>query len=238
MSEYIIHSIFYKALSNANESSAEQYNILTKIINEIQLTHPLLNPWYINIEDIDLDDIENFKPPLEYLVPSDSARKYLLKSRNEEPFQAFLLWNGRIDNSECVSISFSPTGLSFSFDEKFDTKIIIKLFEEILKNLKCKYLFLSNSYFMDNRVFEHRQPVSSICYVPKMINEKDIPHLYSKFDVSNNLNQGSILIFDQNLFDESEQMKRKIQENAIALVDLDLIPETELDSDFFNEVEI
>lgn len=203
--------------------------------------HSLLNSWYINninIEDIDLDNIENFKPPLEYLVPSDSARKYLLKSSNEELFQPFLLWNGRIDKSECVSISFSPIGLSFSFDERFDTKIIIKLFEGILENLKCKYLFLSNSYFINNRVFEHRQPVFSICYVPKIINEKDIPHLHSKFDVSNNLNQGSILIFDQNLFDESEQMKKKIKENAIALVDLDLVPETELSSDFFSEVQL
>ena len=54
---------------------------------------------------------------------------------------------------------------------------------------------------------------------------------------NNSLNQGSILVFDQNLFDESEQMKKKIQENSIALVDLDLIPETELSPDFFSEVE-
>lgn len=32
-------------------------------------------------------------------------------------------------------------------------------------------------------------------------------------------------------------MKKKIQENSIALVDLDLIPETELSPNFFNEVE-
>ncbi|MCU4437559.1 hypothetical protein KTH93_19070, partial [Acinetobacter bereziniae] len=65
-----------------------------------------------------------------------------------------------------------------------------------------------------------------------------IPHLYKKIDVLNDLNQGSILIFDENIFEESDRMKKIIEENAIALVALNAIPETELDSDFFSEVDL
>lgn len=228
--EFFIHSLFYKALPNSDVEITKQLNIFECIIKEIQGVDNIFSKLYINKSD-------SSKNQLGQIFPSDSAFQYLFESRKKDPFKTALLWSGENDCDKYVSISFSITGLRFGLEKKFDIEIFITLFKSILKNLKCKYLFLSNSYFMDNRVFEHRQPVSSICYVPKMINEKDIPHLYSKFDVNNNLNQGSILVFDQNLFDESEQMKKKIQENAIALVDLDLIPEAELDSDFFNEVE-
>ncbi|WP_252509439.1 hypothetical protein [Acinetobacter bereziniae] len=46
------------------------------------------------------------------------------------------------------------------------------------------------------------------------------------------------MIFDENIFEESGRMKKIIEENAIALVALNAIPETELDSDFFSEVDL
>ncbi len=240
MAKYLIHSVFYKALSSSESSIDKQYNILLEIIKDIKPIDPLFSQWYINNldpDDIDLDDIENIKPPLDYVVPSDRAKKYLLNSRKDNPLDSFLLWNGEIDNSLYASVSLSVAKFSFNFGNELKTDSFIKIFEIILKHLRCKYLYISNTFFMKNRVFDHRQPVSPICYVPKALEDKDLPYIYQKIEVNNSLNQGSILVFDQNLFDESEQMKKKIQENSIALVDLDLIPETELSPDFFSEVE-
>ncbi|WP_436872552.1 hypothetical protein [Acinetobacter haemolyticus] len=140
-----------------------------------------------------------------------------------------------MDNDFYAGIALSIVNVSLSLNKNIPQDDLIKIFEIVLKYLKCKYLYLSNSFFMDSRVFEHRQPLSSISYVSKSVESIDIPHLYQKIDIHNELNQGAILVFDQNLYDESEKMKMKIQENSIVLVDLDLIPETELDPDFFSE---
>jgi hypothetical protein len=69
--------------------------------------------------------------------------------------------------------------------------------------------------------------------VAKDIEENSIPYLYKKIEIRNAINQGTILVFDENWADESDEMKKKVQENSIALVELGVIPEAELPEDFF-----
>lgn len=42
-------------------------------------------------------------------------------------------------------------------------------------------------------------------------------------------------MFDENWADETDELKKIVQENSIALVELGVIPETELPDGFFNE---
>lgn len=123
-----------------------------------------------------------------------------------------------------------------TFYKELSCNQLIRIFEEILEFFKFQYIYFNSDFFADINVFPHRLETTSICYVPKKIENGDIPHLYKKIDINNELNQGTVLIFDQNLFDESDEMKEKVQENSVALVDMGLIPEAELDADFFSGV--
>lgn len=228
--EFIIHSLFYKALSNKDNEIKKQLEAFTKIINEAHQLHPIFSNLHIN-------NAINPSKPLGYSFPSDEALNYFYKARKKDPFESALLWNGKNDSTEYMSVTLNSISLKFGLENKLDIEIFIDLLKITLKHLNFKYIFISNQFFRDTIVFEHRHPVSTICYVPKLINENDIPHLYKKIDIQNNLNEGSILIFDENLFEESDRMKKIIEENAIALVALNVIPETELDSDFFSEID-
>lgn len=230
MTDFYLNSIAFKAFPNSEDDVKAQLEILVKLVEDLRTVSPDFSNWYVN-------NGSDLNPPLEYSFPSESSFKYLLKLRKKDAFQSFLLWNGQVDNSLYASISLSIINISLSLQKRYSLSQLVDIFQIILKYLPFKYLYLSNPFFMKNRVFDHRQPVSSICYVPKALEDKELPYIYQKIEVNTSLNQGTILIFDQNLFDESEQMKKKIQENSIALVDLDLIPETELSPDFFNEVE-
>ncbi len=61
--------------------------------------------------------------------------------------------------------------------------------------------------------------------------------MYKKIDIQNNLNQGTILIFDPNIYEETDRIKIIIEENSIALVALNAIPEIGLDPDFFSDID-
>lgn len=229
MSDFFLNSVFYKALPNTGVDVKEQIDILCNLVKDLQLVNPNFVNWYVN-------NAKDSTPPLDLLFPSEGAFKYLIKQRKKDVFKAFLLWNGSVDNDFYAGIALSIVNVSMSLNKNIPQDDLIKIFEIILKYLKCKYLYLSNSFFMDSRVFEHRQPLSSILYVSKSVENIDIPHLYQKIDIHNEFNQGTILILAQDLYEESENMKLIIQESSLALVDLDLIPETELDPDFFSEV--
>ena len=229
--EFIIHSLFYKALSNKDNEIKKQLEAFKKIINEAHQLHPIFSNLHIN-------NAINPSKPLGYPFPSDEALRYFYKSRKKDPFDSALLWNGKNDSAEYISVTLNSISLKFGLENQLDIEILENLLKILLKYLKFKYIFISNHFFRDTIIFEHRHPVSAICFVPQIISENSIPHLYKKIDVLNDLNQGSILIFDENIFEESGRMKKIIEENAIALVALNAIPETELDSDFFSEVDL
>ncbi|MBO3652785.1 immunity 52 family protein [Acinetobacter bereziniae] len=229
--EFIIHSLFYKALSNKDNEIKKQLEAFKKIINEAHQLHPIFSNLHIN-------NAINPSKPLGYPFPSDEALRYFYKSRKKDPFDSALLWNGKNDSAEYISVTLNSISLKFGLENQLDIEILENLLKILLKYLKFKYIFISNHFFRDTIIFEHRHPVSAICFVPQIISENSIPHLYKKIDVLNDLNQGSILIFDENIFEESDRMKKIIEENAIALVALNAIPETELDSDFFSEVDL
>ncbi|MCU4437748.1 immunity 52 family protein [Acinetobacter bereziniae] len=228
--EYNLHTLFYKALSNSDQEIQQQLKALESIVLEAQKLHPIFSNLYIN------NAISPSKP-LGYSFPAQEAFKYLYNARKKDPFESVLLWNGKNDSAEYISVTLNSISLKFGLENQLDIEILENLLKILLKYLKFKYIFISNHFFRDTIIFEHRHPVSAICFVPQIISENSIPHLYKKIDVLNDLNQGSILIFDQNIFEESYHMKKIIEENAIALVALNAIPETELDSDFFSEVD-
>lgn len=228
--EYNLHALFYKALSNSDREIQQQLKTIESIVLEAQKLHPIFANLYIN-------NAINPSRPLGYSFPSQEAFKYLYNARKKDPFESVLLCNGDDKTTEYISVAFSNIGFRFGLENQLNTEILTGLLQIMLTHLKCRYIFIYDDFFRDAVVFEHRHPVSTICYVPKLINENDIPHLYKKIDIQNNLNEGSILIFDENLFEESDRMKKIIEENAIALVALNAIPETELDSDFFSEID-
>lgn len=228
MRKFFLSSQFFKQLPSTESDINEQLKILNQLVTSLSAVDPIFSNWYVN-------NASSSKPPLEYLFPSESASTFLLKQREKETFSSFLLWNGQEEKLNYSSISLSVTDINMTFYKNFEPNQAIKIFEVLLAHLKFKYLYVNNNFFIDINIFPHRLETTSICYVPKKIEEGDIPHLYKKIDIDNELNQGTILVFDQNLFDESDEMKKKVQENSIALVDLDLIPEAELDADFFSE---
>lgn len=229
MLNYFLNSIFYKASSNTEDAINDQIEVLHGLVRDLQFINPNFLNWYVN-------NAKDSTPPLDLLFPSEDAFEYLKKQRIKDTFKAFFLWNGKVDNNSYASIALSIVNISLSLNKNIPQEDLVKVFEIVLKYLKCKYLYLANNFFMNSRVFEHRQPLSSISYVSKSIEFDEIPHLYQKIDINNELNQGTILIFSQDVYEESENMKLVLQESSVALVDLDLIPEIELDPDFFSEV--
>ncbi|WNX71577.1 hypothetical protein [Acinetobacter baumannii] len=122
-----------------------------------------------------------------------------------------------------------------TFKKVLETEQIIKLFNALLECFKFEYVYLNTDFFSDISVYPHRREITSICYVPVKIEDNYLPHLYQKVEVENNLNQGTILVFDKNWADETDELKKIVQENSIALIELGVIPEAGLPDGFFNE---
>ncbi|WP_332605342.1 hypothetical protein [Acinetobacter sp. ESBL14] len=228
MREFFFSTRLYKQLSSTESDIQKLLEILEEVIRKISEIDPIFSTWYIN-------NPIGTKPPLDYPFPSEKAKNYLFNLRKSDNLESFLLWNGVEERSQYVSFSFDSFGLIMTFKKILETEQIVQIFKVLLSLLKFEYIYLNSYFFGDINIFPHRLETTSICYVPKTIEDGDIPYLYKKIDINNELNQGTILVFDQNLFDESDEMKKKVQENSIALVDLDLIPEAELGADFFSE---
>ncbi|AOA57899.1 hypothetical protein [Acinetobacter larvae] len=228
MPNFFLNSLFYKALSRSENDLDAQMQLLEKLIRGLQVINPVFNNWYVN-------NAKNSQPPLDLPFPSESADKYfkLLKKNNE--FKPLLLWNGQINNDYYANIALQLIHLSISLNKTIQPSDLIKVFSVILEVFSVRYLYLSNNFNNEIRVFEHSYPVSSICYLPKILKDIAIPHLYKKIIIDNEVNKGTLLIFDENIYDESDEMKKKIQENTLALVELDLIPSTKLPDNFFEK---
>ncbi|MFI8035568.1 hypothetical protein ACH8I4_17050 [Acinetobacter sp. ABJ_C3_5] len=228
MREFFFSTRLYKQLPSTESDIQKQLEILEKVITKISEIDPIFMTWYINNSTSSI-------PPLDYIFPSKPAFNYFFDQRKKDVYKSFLLWNGQ-EKANFASFNLDTVNISMTFYKELSCNQLIRIFEEILEFFKFQYIYFNSDFFADINVFPHRLETTSICYVPKKIENGDIPHLYKKIDVNNELNQGTILIFDQNLFDESDEMKKKVQENSVALVDMGLIPEAELDADFFSGV--
>ncbi|MDA3441286.1 hypothetical protein MJ046_13095 [Acinetobacter bereziniae] len=240
MLEKMIHTVLNKALKTGDEDIKQQLSTLKYIAKDLKDLDPLFSQWYIGNIDVDInmntEEIEKLSPTLGYKFPSDKAELFLFKQRKEKSYATSLLWNGG-SGENFASMSLSISGFELSIQKQISLDIIVKIFKIILNNFSLNYIYLTTEFIHNTSIFKHRLTVSSICYVSKNINEIDLPHLYKKIDVLNNLNQGSILIFDENIFEESDHMKKIIEKNAIALVSLNTIPEIGLDPDFFSDID-
>ncbi|MBJ8421198.1 immunity 52 family protein [Acinetobacter bereziniae] len=240
MLEKMIHTVLNKALKTSDEDIKQQLSTLKYIVKVLKNLDPLFNQWHIGNIDVDInmdaEEIEKLSPTLGYKFPSDKAELFLFKQRKEKSYATSLLWNGG-SGENFASMSLSISGFELSIQKQISLDIIVKIFEIILNNFSLDYIYLTTEFIHNTLIFKHRHTVSPICYVSKNINQRDIPHLFKKIDVLNDLNQGSILIFDENIFEESDPMKKIIEENAIALVALNAIPEIGLDPEFFSDID-
>ncbi|MDN8365588.1 hypothetical protein QZK53_02230, partial [Acinetobacter baumannii] len=143
------------------------------------------------------------------------------------------LWNGIEENINYASIDFSSNGLIMAFEKVLTADQIVQVFEVLLKYIKIEYLFINHEFFRDGNIFEHRLPTSSICYVSLNVAADYLPHLYKKVDIDNGYNKGTILVFDENWISENEDLKKKVQENSIALIEIGAIPEAIIPDSFF-----
>jgi len=225
MSEFFLSTRFFTRLPSLEVDTQKQLNTLKEIIDKLVLIDPILSKWYIN-------NPIGKKPPFDYPFPSGKADEYLINSRKADSFQSFSLWNGE-DNSNFVAINFDTFDFRMNFEKVFNFDQIINIFKIILNNIQCQYMYLNNDFFTEINVFPHRLVTTSICYVPVRIEENYLPHLYQKVGIDTEYNQGTILVFDKNWADETNDLKKKVQENSIALVELGVIPETELPEGFF-----
>jgi len=225
MSKFFLNTHFFKRQPSLENDIQEQLDTLKVIVKKIAVIDPIFSTWYIN-------NPAGTKPPLDYLFPSVKADKYLIKLRREDEFQSFSLWNSE-DNSNFVSINFDTFDFRMNFEKVLTHEKIVELLKVLLDHVKFRYMYLNNNFFAEINVYPHRIFTTSICYVAKDIEENSIPYLYKKIEIRNAINQGTILVFDENWTDESDEMKKKVQENSIALVELGVIPEAELPEDFF-----
>jgi len=226
MREFFLSTRISKILSNSDNGIKEQLDKIEQIITEISAIDPIFKNWYIN-------NPIGSKPPYDYPFPSDKAHNYLFNLRKNDLNESFLLWNGRQDNSQFASFRFDRLGLVLSFSKILETEQMIQLFKTVLEYPRYDYAYLNTDFFYDITVFPHRLETASICYVPVRIEENYLPHLYQKVEIDTEYNQGTILVFDKNWADETNDLKKKVQENSIALVELGVIPETELPEGFF-----
>ncbi|MFX6530762.1 hypothetical protein ABTG57_08420 [Acinetobacter baumannii] len=228
MSEFFLSTRVPKFLSNTDEAITVQIEKLEKIITEISDIDPILKTWFIN------NPVDS-KPPYNYPFPSDKARNYLFNLRKNDPNAVFLLWNGSIETDPYVSYLFDRLGSVMTFRKVLSAEQIVKIFNVILKYFKFDYVYLNSDFFEDINIYQHRLPTTSICYVPLEVAADYLPHLFKKLDVDNQYNKGTILVFDENWADETDELKKVVQENSIALIELGVIPEAGLPDGFFNE---
>lgn len=226
MSEFFFSTRFCKRLPSSESDIKQQLNTFKEIVEEIAVIDPIFSKWYIN-------NPTGTKPPLDYTFPSQEADNYLYNLRKEDNFQSFSLWNGE-DNSNFSSINFDTFDFRMSFEKVLKWDQAVQLFKIMLDHLKFHFMYLNNDFFADINVFPHRLATTPICYIPIKIKENDLPYLYKKIEVDNQLNQGTILVFDEKWTDETDELKKKVQENSIALVELGAIPEAELPEGFFD----
>ncbi|WP_373358372.1 hypothetical protein [Acinetobacter lactucae] len=226
MSEFFFSTRFCKRLPSSESDIKQQLNTFKEIVEEIAVIDPIFSKWYVN-------NPTGTKPPLDYPYPSQEADNYLYNLRKEDNFQSFSLWNGE-DNSNFSSINFDTFDFRMSFEKVLKWDQAVQLFKIMLNHLKFHFIYLNNDFFADINVFPHRLVTTPICYIPIKIKENDLPYLYKKIEVDNQLNQGTILVFDEKWTDETDELKKKVQENSIALVELGAIPEAELPEGFFD----
>ncbi|MDR2250067.1 hypothetical protein [Acinetobacter sp.] len=228
MKKFFVSTRLPKALGNSSSDIEDQLKILDKIVREISVIDPIFAHWYVNNYDETAP-----KAPLVYTIPSDKGYKYLFDLKSGDEFESFSLWNGIEENIDYTSIDLSNIGLLVKFQKVLSADQIVQIFEVILKYLKVEYLYINYKFFKDINVFEHRLPTTSICYVSLNVAADYLPHLYKKVDVDNQYNKGTILVFDENWASEANELKKKVQENSIALIELGAIPEATIPDSFF-----
>ncbi|HEE5793703.1 TPA: hypothetical protein ACGDVI_000005 [Acinetobacter baumannii] len=230
MREFFLSTHISKRLGSTENEITAQLETLELMVKEISVIDPVFANWYVNNADEDTTEA-----PLDYPFPSEKAHKYLFNLRNLDNFESFSLWNGLEESSQFVSLRYDSFDLMMIFKKVFNTDQVIQLFQVLLKYAHYNYVYLNTYFFGDINVFPHRAETTAICYVPVEIADDYLPHLYKKVDVDNQYNKGTILVFDEKWADETDELKKIVQENSIALVELGVIPETELPDGFFNE---
>lgn len=228
MSEFFLSTRVPKFLSNTNNAISDQIEKFEKIITEISDIDPIFKGWYIN-------NPVGSKPPYDYPFPSEKAKNYLFNLRKNDQDEIFLLWNGSLESELYASYLFDRFGSVMTFRKVLNTDQIVHIFNVILKYFKFDYVYVNSDFFDEINIYSHRLPTTSICYVPINIAADYLPHLYKKVDVDNQFNNGTILVFDENWADETDNLKKIVQENSIALIELGAIPETETPEDFYDE---
>lgn len=226
MREFFLSTRISKILGVSEDETTAQLEKIEKMIEKIAEIDSIFKTWYIN-------NATSSKPPLDYPFPSEKAQKYLLNLRKDNIDSSFLLWNGLQDNNQFASFRFDRLGLVLSFSKILEAEQMIQLFKILLEYPRYDYAYLNTDFFYDINVFPHRLETTSICYVPVQIEENYLPHLYKKVEIDTEYNKGTILVFDKNWADETDDLKKKVQENSIALVELGVIPEAELPEGFF-----
>ncbi|MGR2824123.1 hypothetical protein FY048_01060 [Acinetobacter sp. 1124_18A] len=230
MRDFFLSTHISKRLGSTENEITAQLETLKLMIKEISVIDPVFANWYVNNADEDTTEA-----PLDYPFPSEKAHKYLFNLRNLDNFESFSLWNGLEDSSQFVSLRYDSFGLMMIFKKVFNTDQVIQLFQVLLKYAHYDYIYLNTYFSGDINVFPHRLETTAVCYVPVKIAEDYLPHLYKKVEVENQYNTGTILVFDEKWADETDELKKIVQENSIALVELGVIPEAELPEGFFDE---
>lgn len=228
MSEFFLSTHISKRLGSTENEITAQLETLELMVKEISVIDPTFANWYVNNADEDTTEA-----PLDYPFPSEKAHKYLFNLRNLDNFESFSLWNGLEESSQFVGLRYDSFDLMMIFKKVFNTDQVIQLFQVLLKYAHYNYVYLNTYFFGDINVFPHKAETTSICYVPVEIADDYLPHLYKKVEVDNDYNKGTILVFDENWADETEELKKIVQENSIALVELGVIPEAGLPDGFF-----
>ncbi|MDC5164052.1 hypothetical protein OHW52_03775 [Acinetobacter baumannii] len=228
MREFFLSTRISKILGNADHEIEEQIEKVEQIITELSVIDPIFENWYIN-------NPVGSKPPYDYPFPSEKAHKYLLNLRKKDINASFLLWNGSLESENFAGFMFDRTGLVMDFKKVLNTDQMIQLFKAILKYPKCEYVYINTDFFNEINVYPHRAETTSICYVPVEVAANYLPHLFKKIEIENEYNKGTILVFAENWADETDELKKVVQENSIALIELGVIPEAGLPDGFFNE---
>ncbi|MCR6569683.1 hypothetical protein [Acinetobacter baumannii] len=228
MSEFLLSTRLPKVLGTSSSDIEAQLKTLEHIVKEVTNIDPIFANWYVNNYDETAPEA-----PLVYKFPSDKSIKYLFDKKRADQFEVFSLWNGQEEKTDFASIDLRNIGLLMEFDKVLTADQIVQIFGVILKYLKIDYLYVNYKFFRDINVFEHRLPTSSICYVSLNIAADYLPHLYKKVDVDNEYNKGTILVFDENWASETDDLKKKVQENSIALIEVGAIPEAMIPDSFF-----
>lgn len=228
MSEFFLSTRLPKVLGTSSSDIAAQLKVLEHIVKEISIIDPIFANWYVN-------NYHETAPeaPLIYKIPSEKGFKYLFDKKNADQFEDFSLWNGQEENSDYAGLNLRDIGIVMTFEKVLTADQIVQIFEVLLKYLKIEYLYVNYEFFKDINVFEHRLPTTSICYVSLNVAADYLPYLYKKVDIDNEYNKGTILVFDENWASETDDLKKKVQENSIALIELGVIPEATIPDSFY-----